>query len=260
MISDRDRNTPWTALVVLSALAAWGLWSLATHEPNPQPARIIDLPPVTEAALLTSGIDRQTLSEYLAQTSVEVHHGPVTAYASQLSPEDLATRHQALATQKEVKPAPGRTKPSSPAKHLVQTARGTTLSRAPKIGQWVKVEISTYSAHYHGKRTASGERYDHHEGHTAATTVRGRKWTLPKGSVWEVEYPAEKNIVLKPGMTVAHDFETGATTRVVTVRINDTGSWRPRKAPYWLDLSGSAWRDLTGIAPSRKVARMRRVR
>lgn len=130
MISDRDRNTPWTALVVLSALAAWGLWSLATHEPNPQPARIIDLPPVTEAALLTSGIDRQTLNDYLAQTSVEVSHGPVTAYASQLSPEDLATRHSALATQKEVKPAPGRTKPSSPAKHLVQTARGTTLSRA----------------------------------------------------------------------------------------------------------------------------------
>ncbi len=130
MISDRDRNTPWTALVVLSALAAWGLWSLATHEPNPQPARIIDLPPVTEAALLTSGIDRQTLNDYLAQTSVEVHYGPVTAYASQISPEDLATRHQALATPKEVKPAPGRTKPSSPVKHLVQTARGTTLSRA----------------------------------------------------------------------------------------------------------------------------------
>ena len=168
----------------------------------------------------------------------------------------IATRNQ----DQEVTPAPGRTKPSSPVKPLVQTARGTTLSRAPKIGEWVKVEISTYSARYHGKRTASGERYDHHEGHTAATTVRGRKWALPKGSVWEVEYPAEKDIVLKPGMTVARDFETGKTTRVVTVRINDTGSWRPKRAPYWLDLSGAAWRDLTGIASSRKVARMRRVR
>lgn len=38
----------------------------------------------------------------------------------------IATRNQ----DQEVKPAPGRTKPSSPAKHLVQTARGTTLSRA----------------------------------------------------------------------------------------------------------------------------------
>ncbi len=60
----------------------------------------------------------------------EVPYGPVTAYASQLSPEDLATRHSALATPKEVKPAPGRINPSSPVKPLVQTARGTTLSRA----------------------------------------------------------------------------------------------------------------------------------
>jgi len=256
MISDRDRNTPWTALVVLSALAAWGLWSLATHEPEPRKVRIIDLPPVTEAALLGSGIDRQTLSEYLElKTSVQMGSAPSTA-------STLSTPVLMLATQKEViPPVPaGRTKPLSPAKHLVQTARGTTLSRAPNIGEWAKVEISTYSARYHGMRTATGERYDHHEGHTAATTVRGRKWALPKGSVWEVEYPAEKNIVLKPGMTVAHDFETGKTTRVVTVRINDTGSWRPKRAPYWLDLSGAAWRDLTGIAPSRKVARMRRVR
>ena len=233
-----DRNTPWTALVVLSALAAWGLWSLATHEPNPQPARILDLPPVAEAALLTSGIDRQTLNDYLAQTSVEVSHGPVTAYASQLSPEDLATRHSALATPKEVKPAPGRTKPSSPAKHLVQTARGTTLSRAPKIGEWVKVEISTYSARYHGRRTATGERYDHHRGFTAATTRRANGWDLPRGSTWEVNYRG----------------------KTVVVRINDCGRHRPTKARLWLDLSGAAWRDLTGIAPSRKVARMRRVK
>jgi len=233
MISDRDRNTPWTALVVLSALAAWGLWSLATHEPEPRKARIIDLPPVTEAALLTSGIDRQTLSEYLElKTSVQMGSAPSTA-------STLSTPVLMLATQKEViPPVPaGRTKPLSPAKHLVQTARGTTLSRAPNIGEWAKVEISTYSARYHGRRTATGERYDHHRGYTAATTYR-KGWSLPKGSVWEVEYLG----------------------KTITVRVNDVGSWRPKKAPYWLDLSGSAWRDLTGIAPSRKVARMRRVR
>ena len=110
---------------------------------------------------------------------------------------------------------------------------------SPKIGEWVKVEISTYSARYHGGRTATGERYDHHRGYTAATTVVSHgRWALPKGSVWEVVYRG----------------------KTVTVRVNDCGSYRPRRAKYWLDLSGAAWRDLTGIAPSRKVARMRRVK
>ena len=231
----------------------------------------------------------------------------------------IATRNQ----DQEVTPAPGRIKPSSPVKPLVQTARGTTLSRAktpkesneenlsvsqaersrfgqnqaasgsvleptrphrrsgttlaraisgpdrigddgnvgdqvgglqrsrvggravikgeqasPKIGEWVKVEISTYSARYHGGRTATGERYDHHRGFTAATTRRANGWDLPRGSTWEVNYRG----------------------KTVVVRINDCGRHRPTKARLWLDLSGAAWRDLTGIAPSRKVARMRRVK
>lgn len=109
---------------------------------------------------------------------------------------------------------------------------------SPKIGEWVKVEISTYSARYHGGRTATGERYDHHRGFTAATTRRANGWDLPRGSTWEVNYRG----------------------KTVVVRINDCGRHRPTKARLWLDLSGAAWRDLTGIAPSRKVARMRRVK
>lgn len=104
--------------------------------------------------------------------------------------------------------------------------------------EWQPVEISVYSKRYHGRRTASGEHYDHYKGFTGATTYRNGRWTLPKGSTWEIEYQG----------------------RTVTVRINDTGSHRPTKAPVWVDLSGNAWRTLTGIAPSRKVARMRRVR
>lgn len=108
--------------------------------------------------------------------------------------------------------------------------------------QWRPVEISVYSARYHGHRTASGERYDHKAGYTAATTWgppgNRARWALPKGSVWEVEYKGRR----------------------VTVRVNDCGSHRPNKAPAWLDLSGAAWKDLTNGAPSRHVARMRRVK
>jgi len=149
----------------------------------------------------------------------------------------IATRDQ----EQEVKPAPGRIRPpmaGRSSQHIVTREKRDGHSRAAKIGQWVKVEISTYSRSYHGNGTHGGERYDHYRGHTAATTIIGRRWVLPNGSTWEVEYLG----------------------KTITVRINDTGSWRPKKAPYWLDLSGQAWRDLTGIAPSRKVARMRRVR
>ena len=103
---------------------------------------------------------------------------------------------------------------------------------------WQPVEISVYSKRYHGRRTASGERYDHYKGFTGATTYRNGRWTMPKGSVWEIEYQGRR----------------------VTVRINDTGSHRPRKAPVWIDLNGNAWTKLTGIAPSRKVAQMRRIK
>lgn len=107
---------------------------------------------------------------------------------------------------------------------------------------WRPVEISVYSARYHGRKTASGERYDHERGYTAATTWgppgARHRWALPKGSVWEVRYQG----------------------RTIEVRVNDCGSHRPRRAPVWLDLSGAAWRDLTGSKPSRRVAQMRRVR
>lgn len=102
---------------------------------------------------------------------------------------------------------------------------------------WIPVEISVYSARYHGRRTASGERYDHYNGHTAATTVTRGRWALPKGSVWRVAYQS----------------------RTVDVRITDTGSTRPHLARYWLDLSGRAWSDLTGRSGSRLRAKMRRV-
>ncbi|MBX7132564.1 MAG: septal ring lytic transglycosylase RlpA family protein [Fimbriimonadaceae bacterium] len=227
-------------LGMVALATALTVFELAAQDTDPrQQVRIIDLPPVTEAALLTSGIDRHTLNDYLAQTSVEVPHGPVTAYTSQPNGTRISSSI-AAETDQEVKPAPGRTRPSTAGRssqQIVTREKRDGHSRVPKVGQWVKVEISTYSKSYHGGRTASGERYDHHKGYTAATTYR-KGWVLPRGSVWEVEYLGQS----------------------ITVRINDTGSWRPKRAPYWLDLSGAAWRDLTGIAPSRKVGRMRRVR
>lgn len=102
-----------------------------------------------------------------------------------------------------------------------------------------KVEVSVYHPKYHGRRTASGARYDHHRGMTAATSRSGRRPVLPFGSVWEVSYRG----------------------RTVTVTVTDTGSYRPKRAGYWLDLSGAAWAQLTGGAsPSRVIATMKRVR
>lgn len=78
--------------------------------------------------------------------------------------------------------------------------------RESRITEWRPVEISVYSARYHGRKTASGERYDHYEGYTAATTWgppgARSNWALPKGSVWEVRYRG----------------------RTITVRVNDCGS------------------------------------
>jgi len=74
---------------------------------------------------------------------------------------------------------------------------------------------------------------------TAATSRSGRRPVLPFGSVWEVSYRG----------------------RTVTVTVTDTGSYRPKRAGYWLDLSGAAWAQLTGGAsPSRVIATMKRVR
>ena len=110
----------------------------------------------------------------------------------------------------------------------------------PKPGPWVGVELSVYSAGLHGSGTATGERYNHYKGHTAATTTRkGKRFVLPPGSYWEVEYKG----------------------KTVTVRINDNGPTEPRKkgAKYWLDLSGCSWKCLIGGAGGREVGRMRRV-
>lgn len=60
-----DHKTPWLALAAISLFTAYGLWQIAIRQPDPIQVRIIDLPPVTEAALLTSGIDRQTLNEFM---------------------------------------------------------------------------------------------------------------------------------------------------------------------------------------------------
>lgn len=222
-------------MAAISFFTAYGLWQIAIRQPDPIQVRIIDLPPVTEAALLTSGIDRQTLNDYLEQTKVEA-----TSWAGDglhNTPALLATSHSALATEQEVKPAPGRTR------HLSAGSKGPNNHRALKVSVtatpkgWIPVEISVYSAKYHNRRTATGERYDHHQGFTAATTRRANGWDLPRGSVWEVNYRG----------------------KTVVVRVNDCGSYRPRKAKLWLDLSGAAWRKVAG-APSRHVARMRRVK
>lgn len=96
-----ERKTPWLALAALSCFTAYGLWQIAIRQPDPIQVRFIDLPPVTEAALLTSGIDRQTLSEYLElKTTVPMGYTPSTAPT--LSTPVLAHPAQ------EVSTAPGR--------------------------------------------------------------------------------------------------------------------------------------------------------
>lgn len=104
---------------------------------------------------------------------------------------------------------------------------------------WRPVEISVYSAKYHGRGTASGQPYDHYKGLTAATArAQGsRRPALPFGSKWEVRYLG----------------------RTVQVTVTDTGSWKPKRADYWLDLSGAAWAQLTHSLPSRIVAEFRRI-
>lgn len=228
-------------LVALATAAT--IFELAANDSDPrQQVRIIDVPHLTHADALRLGLEPLDQSQPgdVYRATVEVPYGPVTAYTSQPIRKRISSSI-AVETDQEVKPAPGRTRPaSSPPVQIKKEPRETRDGhfRAPKVGQWVKVEISTYSRSYHGNGTHSGERYGHYKGHTAATTIIGKRWVLPKGSTWEVEYLG----------------------KTITVRVNDTGSWRPKRAPYWLDLSGAAWRDLTGIAPSRKVARMRRVR
>ena len=86
-------------------------------------------------------------------------------------------------------------------------------------------QASYYAARFHGRRTASGERYDHQ-----ALTVAHR--TLPFGTVLRVTN--ERN------------------GRTITVRVNDRG---PHIRGRIVDLSGAAARELgvirSGTAPVR---------
>lgn len=84
-------------------------------------------------------------------------------------------------------------------------------------------QASYYAPRFHGRRTASGERYDHQ-----AMTVAHR--TLPFGTVLRVTN--ERN------------------GRTITVRVNDRG---PHIRGRIVDLSGAAARRLgvTGVAPVR---------
>lgn len=119
-----DRKTPWLALAALSLITAYGLWQIAIRQPDRVQVRFIDLPQATPAALLGSGLDRQTLSEYLElKTSVQMGSAPSTA-------STLSTPVLMLAAQKEViPPVPaGRTKP------LSAGSKGPTNHRALKVG------------------------------------------------------------------------------------------------------------------------------
>lgn len=128
----------------------------------------------------------------------------------------------------------GRTQPNL---SRAQWVPGAPIPPSSVVKRSLTTEISVYATRYHGRRTASGARYDHYRGLTAATSMRGRKPLLPFGSRWEVEHKGRR----------------------IVVTITDTGSYKPRRARYWLDLSGEAWRQLTnGAKPSRFVAQMRR--
>lgn len=114
------------------------------------------------------------------------------------------------------------------------------------LGGWLKAEISTYGLKYRTprSRTASGTRYNYKE-FTAATAIRNRKPVLPFGSQWEISYKG----------------------RSVIVTVTDTGSYRPSRAPYWLDLSCAAMAKLLGkpLNPqkaynTRVIAKIRRIK
>lgn len=121
---------------------------------------------------------------------------------------------------------------------FVQALPRETPARKAAVQRGRPAEVSVYSPKYHGRLTASGERFDYHQagGFTAAVarvkTSRGYRPALPFGSRW----------LLKTG-----------EGRSVVVRINDTGSWSPRKGHQWFDLPPAAWRKLfPGTAPGRR--------
>jgi hypothetical protein len=103
------------------------------------------------------------------------------------------------------------------------------------------VELSVYSSKYHGRTTASGEAYDHHQAgpvYSAAVNYR-------KGS-------------RRPAIGFGRVLEVSAGSRKIQVRITDTGSWKPKLASTWLDLPPKAWQALyPKTAPGRRVAQFR---
>lgn len=104
---------------------------------------------------------------------------------------------------------------------------------------WSKTEISTYARRFDGRRTASGEIYDHDGAMTAATIrkIGSNRPRIPFGTLVEIESEQGRRIIVK---------------------INDTGSYRPRDLDQWFDLSGLAWKTLyPEIAPSRFVVKYR---
>jgi rare lipoprotein A len=107
------------------------------------------------------------------------------------------------------------------------------------VSEWKTCEVSTYSQRFHGRTTASGERYDHYGISTAVIRKRGSTRPLYKFGTW---------VELKT-----------STGRTMYVRINDTGSYRPsRPVDAWFDLSGGAWKTLyPNTDPSRYVIRYR---
>ena len=101
------------------------------------------------------------------------------------------------------------------------------------VTPWTKAEVSTYHRRFDGRRTASGEIYDHLGAMTAAT-VRKPNSTRPR-------IPFGTYVEIK-----------SSQGRTIIVKINDTGSYRPRNLDQWFDLSGKAWKSLyPEIEPSR---------
>lgn len=116
----------------------------------------------------------------------------------------------------------------------VQVPEGFTVK-----SDWQPTELSTYHRRFDGRRTASGDIYRHMSEMTAAT-VRKRGSTAPR-----IPFGTYVQIKSKQG-------------RTIVVKINDTGSYRPRQTDQWFDLSGLSWKTLyPDTEPSRFMGQYR---
>lgn len=101
-----------------------------------------------------------------------------------------------------------------------------------------RTEVSMYSQKYHGRRTASGERFD---------------WKATKGFTAAVKYrPGSKRPALPFGTKVRL---TGPTGKSIIVKITDTGSYRT--SFQWFDLQPAGFKALglkVSQGRSRKVS------